>query len=79
MAEKRGPSMSTVRRRLKEVRDVIENSPDPIESRVAYAVETAIRWATEDTVGWFTPADDARLTAQFIRSDLAVHDTGKDA
>jgi hypothetical protein len=76
--------MSTIRRRLKEVREVIEKSPDPIESRVAQAVETAIRWATEDTVGWCSPADDARLMARIIHDELPpnarslAHSTGTD-
>lgn len=65
-----GPSRRTIRRRLKDLRSLIDKSPDPCEQRIAYAMETAIRWATEHTVGWMPPEQEARELARMLRNDL---------
>lgn len=70
------PSERTIKRRLKELRDVIDNNPDPCVQRIAYAMETAIRWAREDTVGWTPPAEDAKLLAKMLRDELRTASTG---
>ncbi len=63
-----GPSRTTIRKRLKELRALIEDeSTDRITARVAYETEQAIRWATIKTVGWPTPANSAKSTAELIR------------
>jgi hypothetical protein len=64
------PSKRTIKRRLKELRVLIDNNQDPAVQRIAYAMETAIRWATEDTVGWTPPADDAKLLAKYLHQEL---------
>lgn len=64
------PSKRTIRKRLKELRELVDNHPDPAVQRIAYGMETVIRWATEDTVGWKTPAEDAKATAALLRSEM---------
>jgi hypothetical protein len=61
---------STVRRHLKGLRDIVETSKDPIEIRIAYAMEQAVRWAVEDTSGWPSLADEARANTQILRNEL---------
>ena len=68
-----GPACSTLRRRLSELRALIDTTKDPYEARIAYAMETAIRWATEHTVGWQPPAKEARLLAEMLKTDLIMY------
>lgn len=65
-------SATTIRRHLKELRELIDNSDDPAEQRIAYAMETAIRWATRETVGWGRMVDDAKQLAVFLRQELRL-------
>lgn len=66
-----GPSPSTIRRRLRELRKLIDDPhTDNLTARVAYESEQMIRWATEKTVGWPSPADSARETALMIREGI---------
>lgn len=71
------PSKRTVTRRLKELRTLIDTDKDPTVTRIAYAMEGAIRWATCDTVGWEPPAKEAIILAKFLREDLARKTHGK--
>ena len=64
------PSQRTLKRRLKELRTLIDESKDPAQQRIAYAMETAIRWATEDTVGWEAPVICAKDLATMLRREL---------
>lgn len=65
-------SDATIRRRLKELRaECIDGQADPVLMRIAYAMECAIRWAREDTVGWETPANEARLLAEMLHREIA--------
>lgn len=66
------PSQRTLKRRLKELRALIDSSKDPAEQRVAYAMETAIQWATADTVGWEAPIVVAKDLARMVRTDLGL-------
>lgn len=65
------PSQRTIKRRLKELRALIDNDPDPAVQRIAYGMETAIRWATEDTKGWPSPAQESQLLAKMLRQELS--------
>jgi len=63
---------ATIKRALREVRRLIDTSPDVVERKMAYEVECAIRWATEPgIVGWPTPARMAREGARLLRVELA--------
>ena len=70
-----GPSERTIKRRLKELRTLIDTSNDPAVQRIAYGMETAIRWATEKTVGWPPPAVEAELLAKILREELHITST----
>lgn len=67
-----GKSPRTIRKNLKELRkQCIETSPrDPILSRIAYAMETAVRWAILDTAGWESLANEAQENAKVLRKEL---------
>lgn len=63
-------SPSTIRRHKRELRALIDSRPDPTDARIAYAMETALTWATEKTVGWGKMADTAKELAQLLRDEL---------
>lgn len=65
------PSQRTIKRRLKELRALIDTSNDPAVTRIAYGMECAIIWATEDTVGWGSPVTAAKELAEILRKELA--------
>lgn len=70
---KRPPAASTVKRHLVELRkDCIEGSLDPVEKRIAYAMEQAVRWATEATTGWPKLAVQAEEEAALLRKELGL-------
>lgn len=66
------PSKRTVRKRLKELRSLIDVSKDPAVQRIAYGMECAIRWATEDTFGWEPPAQNAVALARILRNEMKL-------
>lgn len=66
------PSKRTIRKRLNELRALIDCSEDPAVQRIAYGMEDAIRWATLDTVGWKSPAETAVQLARLLRKELGM-------
>jgi hypothetical protein len=64
------PNKRTIKKRLKELRALVDTHPDPAVQRIAYGMETAIRWATEDTVGWTPPAKDAVELARLLYGEI---------
>lgn len=69
------PSKEKVVAELKNLRRVVEDSKCPFERRIAYAMEHAIRWATEDTVGWNPPHKDAADDAMMLKSAVQTKGT----
>lgn len=63
------PSAGSIRRSIKLLRKLIDSSGDPVVFRIAYAVETALRWATTETTGWERPEKDVLIIAEFLRQD----------
>lgn len=63
---------STIKRELKKLRHIVENNPDHYEARFAQAMETAIKWAREDTHGWPSPSKEAIEMPKCLKIDLAV-------
>lgn len=58
---------------LAQLRRIIDDpKADRVAQRVAYEVELAIRWVSEDTVGWPTPAKSALESARIIHQDLTL-------
>lgn len=73
---KKGKSLRTIKKNLKELRELIDTSPDIFEHRMAYTIETALRWAIEDTVGWPDMIQEAKDAAWLLKK--RVRDTMKD-
>lgn len=47
------PWKRAVRAEIKRLREFIESQPgETAAARIAYGMETALRWTTEDTVDW---------------------------
>ena len=64
-------SQATIRRHKKALRALIEDpTSDDVLRRIAYAMETALWWASQKTVGWQPMADEARLLASLLRKEL---------
>lgn len=63
-------SKTTIRKHLRELRQLIENTDDPLERQIAYAMETAVRWATEETVGWPGLREEAKAEARILAKEL---------
>lgn len=63
-------SDANIRRTLKALRKIVDTTKDPMEKRVAYIVETAIRWATEKTSGWNRPENEVADDCTMLRKGL---------
>ena len=64
------PSQRTIKKRINELRVLIDTSKDPAITRIAYGMECVLRWAIEDTVGWDSPAQTAKDLAVMLRREL---------
>lgn len=65
------PSDRTVKREIARLREFIDaNMDDPASMRIAYAVETALRWATSQTCGWPLPLESCALDAALLKLEL---------
>lgn len=64
------PSRRTIESEIKKLRAIMESDTDPAVVRIAYAVETALRWSIEDTVGWEKPSEDVFKEAVLLRKEL---------
>lgn len=62
---------STVQREVRRLRRYIDAHPMTVESKVAYIMECAIRWAREDTRGWSAPLADVEHFAAAFREMCA--------
>jgi hypothetical protein len=63
-------SPATIKSNLRQLRKEVIESNDVLASRIAYAMECAVRWATERTVGWPSLAEQARIEAKCLREAL---------
>lgn len=61
------PTKKTIEKEIKKLRVIIDSNPDPVVTRIAYAVETALRWSVEDTVDWKTPSEDVVMEADLLK------------
>lgn len=65
----------TIDRHLRKLRrECIDGSTDPVLKRIAMAMEIAIQRVTLDVRGWPDLAEQARIDANYLRSDLAVEE-----
>lgn len=69
------PSQRTIAKNLKELRSIIDSNKDPILCRIAYEMETAVRWATENTVGWPSLRQQAIEATDMLRKELLQQDS----
>ena len=67
-------SKRTHQRHLRELRQLIESTTDPVEMRVAYAMEQAVRWAIENTRGWPSLRQEAIDEAYILRKEMGWTD-----
>jgi hypothetical protein len=64
-------STRTIKKNLRELRKLIDETfvSDPLTSRIAYAMECAVRWVLEDTKDWPSLAQEAREQAEIARTE----------
>lgn len=65
----RHPATSSINRMKRLYRKLCEEHPDPKVQRIAQAMESALRWATEDTRGW-RMKEEPMLLAQCLAHDM---------
>lgn len=63
------PTKQKIAKLLKQYRRTCEKSKDPIEARVAQAMEMAIIWSTKPT-DWRGMDNEPRLFAKLIREEM---------
>jgi len=63
------PTNTEIQTILKALRNIAEGD-DLLEARIAWEVEHAIRWVTEETEDWTNPAFSVAETAELIRSEM---------
>ena len=63
-------SKRIIQRNLSALRHLRDTTPDPYVSRFASAMETAVRWATEDT-HWLPLVQLTTAEAETLKDDLA--------
>jgi len=54
----------------KRLRELIDRSDDLSVVRIAQSMEYALQWATEETVGWMHPVNEARAIADILNGEL---------
>ena len=65
------PANSSIRKMKRLYRRLCESHPDPRVQRIAQGMETALRWAKEETKGW-RMTEEPMLLAQCLIDDLKV-------
>lgn len=55
---------------LTKLREFIDTTDDIIAGRIAYTVETAVRWTQENTVDWPPLIDDVSKNADILFDEL---------
>jgi hypothetical protein len=64
------PSKKMIESEISKLRAIVEVDGDPVLTRIAYAVENALRWAIEDTVGWQKPSQDVFEEAHLLHDEM---------
>lgn len=65
------PSKQQIKDALDDLRVLIHDpATDPITMWVAYAMETAVRWATENTTDWPSLTEEAQVEADLLRKEI---------
>lgn len=67
------PTKEQIRSEITKLRVIIDNSGnDDVLARIAYAVETALRWSIENTEDWETPSQDVFEEARILKTQLKM-------
>jgi hypothetical protein len=64
------PTEKQIKSEIKKLRKLIDESKNPIIIRIAYSMENTLGWATEDTVGWKKPSEDALDEAFLLGKEI---------
>lgn len=71
MAKPQRPSERTIKKQIRKLREIVDTSKDPIATRLAYTVENALRWMTEETTwGGNFPVSDVANETENLRKEL---------
>ena len=65
------PKNRQIKSVLTHLANLREDCEDPAVARIAQGMETALRWVTEDTVGWKMKEEPFKL-AECLREDLKL-------
>lgn len=66
-------SQASIKRTIKKLREIIDNTEDVETRRMAYFAETTLRWAIEDTVSWKRPEEDLQDEVFLLKREAAEH------
>jgi len=74
---------ATIKKQINELRNHIDKinmkkkqTPQDIaEARMAYLLETSLRWVIEDVVGWGSRLQDVKDNTEVLLRDLAAKST----
>jgi len=63
------PTKAEIKKEIKRLREYIDGpgGDDIVAAYIAQEVETALRWAVENTVDWDKPLESAIKTADLVR------------
>jgi hypothetical protein len=63
---------AAIKKELRDLRKLIDTTPDVILKRIAYTIETAVRYAREDGIrDWPTLVDEAWQETEILKMELA--------
>ena len=65
-------SQVSIRRTIKKLREIIDNTNDMVTRRMAYFAETTLRWAIEDTVSWKRPEEDLQDEVFLLKREAEI-------
>jgi hypothetical protein len=67
---------TTIQRNLREIRRAIDASDDVVFKRIAYSIETAVRWAREDVRDWPGLVAEAQAQTECLNIELKMRAEG---
>jgi hypothetical protein len=71
------PTIRTIKKEIKNLRNFIDTTDDVISARVAYAVESALVWATTNTKEIYLPLKDVLINVHILKEEIRDLDKEK--
>ena len=65
------PSRHQVRDEIAKLREIVDTSDDVAAKRMAYTLETALRWVIEETAGWETPSESLPSDVKMLMEEIS--------